>query len=194
MDERIAEAAAALSRGEIVAFPTESSYGLGVNALSSQALSRLFALKGREPGKPPPILISDEAMLKLLVARVPPRARELMARFWPGPLTLVLPALPSLPEALVMDGGVGIRRSPHPVADALVARFGGPVTATSANPSGSPAAHNASQAAAMFGDRVHLLDGGDAPGALPSTVARVGDDGVITILRAGALDPARLTE
>jgi L-threonylcarbamoyladenylate synthase len=194
MTDRIAEAAAALSRGEIVGFPTESSYGLGVNALSSQALAALFALKGREPGKPPPILISDEAMLKLLVARVPEKARQLMARFWPGPLTLVLPALPSLPEALVVDGGVGVRRSPHPVADALVARFGGPVTATSANPSGAPAAHQAAAVAAMFGDRVHVLDGGDAPGAPPSTVARIGDDGTVTILRAGALDPARLTE
>src|SRR5262245_25158738 len=162
MRERIAEAAAALSRGEIVGFPTESSYGLGVAALSSHALSALFALKGRDPGKPPPILISDEAMLKLLVARVPDRARSFMARFWPGPLTLVLPALPSLPEALVVDGGVGVRRSPHPVADALVARFGAPVTATSANPSGRPAAHTAAEVAAMF-PHIHVLDGGDAP-------------------------------
>src|SRR5438132_5350452 len=108
MDERIAEAAAALARGQVVAFPTESSYGLGVDALSSQALSALFAVKARDAGKPPPILISDDAMLKLLVARVPARARELMARFWPGPLTLVLPALPSLPAALVADGGVGV--------------------------------------------------------------------------------------
>src|SRR6185436_19457703 len=106
MTDRIAEAKAALARGEVVGFPTESSYGLAVNALSSHALSRLFALKGRDAGKPPPILISDEAMLKLLVAHVPDRARALIARFWPGPLTLVLPALPSLPEALVADGGV----------------------------------------------------------------------------------------
>ena len=129
-----------MSRGEIVAFPTESSYGLGVDALSSHALERLFALKRREPGKPPPILISDDRMLELLVAHVPPRARELMARFWPGPLTLVLPARPGLPASLVSDGGVGVRRSPHPLADALVAAFGGPVTATSANLSGRPAA------------------------------------------------------
>jgi L-threonylcarbamoyladenylate synthase len=179
-----------LSRGEIVAFPTESSYGLGVNALSLHALDRLFARKGREPGKPPPILISDEAMLKLLVAEVPPRAQELMARFWPGPLTLVLPARPGLPEPLVSEGGVGVRRSPHPLADALVAAFGGPVTATSANLSGRPAALTAAEVVAAFGDALHLLDGGDAPGAPPSTVARVAADGTVTILRAGALDPA----
>jgi L-threonylcarbamoyladenylate synthase len=194
MDDRIAEAAAALAAGQIVAFPTESSYGLGVDALSADALARLFALKGREPGKPPPLLISDENMLDQLAARVPARARELMARFWPGPLTLVLPAHPHLPEALVSDGGVGVRVSPHPVAHALVAAFGRPVTATSANPSGTPAALRASEVFAMFGARIHLLDGGAAPGAPPSTVVRVSDAGDLTILRAGALDPAELKE
>lgn len=183
-----------LAAGGAVAFPTESTYGIGVDALSPAALERLFALKGREPGKPPPILISDDAMLELLVARVPERARRLMARFWPGPLTLVLPARAGLPEPLVSDGGVGVRRSPHPLAAQLVAAFGGPVTATSANLSGQPAAVEAAEVRAVFGDRLHVLDGGRAPGAPPSTVARVGDDGTLTILRAGALDPARLSE
>jgi len=181
-------------RGEVVAFPTESSYGLAVDALSSEAVGRLFALKGREPGKPPPILVADEEMLARVVARVPDAARALMAKFWPGPLTLVLPARAGLPEALTSEGGVGVRRSPHPVADALVRAFGGPITATSANPSGAPPALRAAEVRAMFGERIHLLDGGDAPGAAPSTVARVGEDGTITVLRAGALDPKRLTE
>jgi L-threonylcarbamoyladenylate synthase len=194
MSDRIAEAARVLSDGGMVAFPTESTYGLGVDALSLPALERLFALKGREPGKPPPILISDEAMLELLVARVPPRARQLMARFWPGPLTLVLPARADLPEPLVSDGGVGVRHSPQAMANALVAAFGRPVTATSANLSGQPAAVEAAEVRAIFGGALHVLDGGRAPGAQPSTVARVADDGTLTILRAGALDPARLSE
>jgi L-threonylcarbamoyladenylate synthase len=194
MDRRIAEATAALSRGEIVGFPTESTYGLGVDALSETALERLFVLKGREPGKPPPILISDEAMLKLLVATVPPRARQLMERFWPGPLTLVLPARPGLPEALLADGQVGVRHSPHPIADALVRAFGRPVTATSANRSGAPPAVAADEVRAIFGDAVQVLDGGPAPGAPPSTVARVSESGELWILRAGALDPALLPE
>jgi L-threonylcarbamoyladenylate synthase len=198
MHERIAEAVLALSRGGIVSIPTESTYGLAVDALSAVALERLFALKSREPGKPPPILISDEAMLKLLVDHVPQKAQELMARFWPGPLTLVLPARADLPkslaEALVLDGGIGVRRSPHPIADALTQAFGRPITATSANPSGQPAAVRASQVWDYFGDSLYILDGGDAPGAPPSTVARVDDSGQITILRAGALDPARLQE
>jgi L-threonylcarbamoyladenylate synthase len=192
MAESIASAASALARGEAVAFPTESSWGLGVDARSADALERLFALKGREAGKPPPVLVSSEEMLPMLVARVPPRARALMARFWPGPLTLVLPARADLPAALVLDGGVGVRRSPHALADALVAAFGAPVTATSANRAGAPPAMHAAEVRAVF-PHVHLLDG-DAGGAAPSTVARVEDDGRITILRAGALDPARLLE
>jgi len=183
-----------LANGGAVAFPTESTYGIGVDALCLPALERLFALKGREPGKPPPILISDPAMLELLVARVPERARRLMARFWPGPLTLVLPARAGLPEPLVSDGGVGVRRSPHALATQLVAAFGRPVTATSANLSGQPAAVEAAEVRAVFGAELHILDGGRAPGAPPSTVARVADDGTLTILRAGALDPARLSE
>jgi L-threonylcarbamoyladenylate synthase len=180
-----------LRRGEIVAFPTESSYGLAVDARSEAALTRLFSIKGREPGKPPPVLVASERMLESLVAHVPARARALVGRHWPGPLTLVLPARPELPEALVLDGGVGVRRSPHPVADALCAAFG-PITATSANHSGQPAAITADEVRAAFGDRVHLLDGGRAGGGKPSTVVRVDEDGHLTIVRAGAIDSSQL--
>jgi L-threonylcarbamoyladenylate synthase len=181
----------ALRRGEIVAFPTESSWGLGVDARSADALERLFALKGREPGKPPPVLVDGERMLGDLVTRVPARARTLIARFWPGALTLVLPARPELPAPLVLDGGIGVRHSPHPVATALVTAFGGPLTATSANRSGEPACQSPADVRAAFGDRVHVLDG-DAGGAAPSTVVRVTDDGGLTILRRGAIDPSLL--
>jgi L-threonylcarbamoyladenylate synthase len=187
----IDQAAAALRRGEIVAFPTESSWGLGVDACSATALERLFALKDREPGKPPPLLVDGRAMVERLVARVPPRAAELMDRFWPGALTLVLPARAELPAPLVLDGGVGVRHSPHSLATALVTAFGSPVTATSANLSGHPAAMTAAEVRAAFGDRVFVLDG-DAGGAAPSTVVRVGDDGTLTVLRRGAIDPSLL--
>jgi L-threonylcarbamoyladenylate synthase len=186
----IEQAVAALRRGEVVAFPTESSYGLGVDARSEAALARLFAVKRREPGKPPPILVSGADMLAMLVTRVPQKAAELIARFWPGPLTLVLPARADLPEAIVSDGGVGVRQSPHPIAAALVAAFGAPVTATSANLSGQPPALTAAEARALAG--VHVLDGGPAPGAPPSTVVRVADDSRLTIVRSGAIDPSQL--
>jgi len=183
---------AALRRGEIVAFPTESSYGLAVDARSPEALERLFALKGREPGKPPPLLVDGAAMLALLVTSVPARAQALIAKHWPGPLTLVLPAQPELPEPLVLDGGVGARQSPHAIANALCQAFGAPITATSANPSGRPPAMTAEETHAWFGDAVHILDGGRAGGGKPSTVARVNADGTLTILRAGAIDPAQI--
>jgi L-threonylcarbamoyladenylate synthase len=185
--EAIARAAAALAAGEVVALPTESSYGLAVDALSEPALERLWAVKGRPEGKPPPILVADEAMLAHLVAAVPEAARALAAKFWPGPLTLALPARAGLPAAIVEAGFVGVRRSPHPVADALVRAFGGPITATSANRSGEPAALDA-EGAALDGVAL-VLDGGRASGAPPSTVARVHADGRIEVLRAGPIDP-----
>ncbi|HEY7954813.1 MAG TPA: L-threonylcarbamoyladenylate synthase, partial [Polyangia bacterium] len=116
----IEQAVAALRAGEVVALPTESSYGLAVDARSEPALARLFALKAREAGKPPPLLVASEEMARTLAVRVPERARALIDRFWPGPLTLVLPANDGLPEAIVSQGGVGMRRSPHPIADGLV--------------------------------------------------------------------------
>lgn len=184
------DAVARLRAGEPVAFPTESSYGLAVDARSEPALERLFALKGREPGKPPPVLV-EPGMLVQLVERVPERARALMARFWPGPLTLVLPARQEVPAPLVLDGGIGVRRSPHPVAQALVRAFGAPLTATSANLSGRPAALTGDEVRAQL-PSVHVLDGGRAPGHPPSTVVRVADDGRLTVLRAGAIDPKEL--
>jgi L-threonylcarbamoyladenylate synthase len=185
-------AVAALRRGEVVAFPTESSFGLAVDALSPVALERLFALKAREPGKPPPLLVADRAMVDRLAARVPAHAATLIERFWPGPLTLVLPARADLPEALVSVGGVGMRCSPHATAQALVQAFGGPITATSANRSGEPPAMDAAHARACLPGIDYVLDGEPAGGNLPSTVVRVGDDGALTVLRAGAIDPARL--
>lgn len=187
----IEQAVAALRAGEVVALPTESSYGLAVDARSEPALARLFALKAREAGKPPPLLVASEEMARTLAVRVPERARALIDRFWPGPLTLVLPANDGLPEAIVSQGGVGMRRSPHPIADGLVRAFGGPITATSCNLAGQPPAFTADEARAIFGGAVKILEG-DAGRGAPSTVVRISDDGALTVLRAGAIDPATL--
>jgi len=182
----VAAAIAALRRGEVVAYPTETFYGLGVDAFDAAALERLRALKGRGE-KAISVLIEGEAMLARMCAEPSPRARELMARHWPGPLTLALPARPGLPEALVLDGCVAVRQSPHPIARALVAGFGGPVTTTSANRSGEPPASEAAAVRAALVDGCHVLDGGRTTGGAPSTLARVRGDAV-EILRAGALD------
>ena len=116
----IIEAAASIRRGEIVAFPTETYYGLAVDGLDGAALERLFALKGREGEKTSALLVADLAMFAELCAEVPARARELVAAHWPGPLTLALPARADLPVRIVRDGFVAARVSSHPVAHALV--------------------------------------------------------------------------
>jgi L-threonylcarbamoyladenylate synthase len=185
-------AVSALGRGEIVAFPTESSYGLGVDARQPEAVERLFLLKGRDETKPPPILIGDEAMLESLVEEVPARARVLMERYWPGPLTLVLPARRDLSPRLVSPAGVGVRRSPHLIANRLVAAFGGPITASSANRAGEPPALSGPEVEAIFGSSFPVLDGSPAPGAAPSTVVEVSRAGELVVIRAGALDPVLL--
>jgi L-threonylcarbamoyladenylate synthase len=182
----IRAAAAALARGEVVAFPTETFYGLGVDAFDGSALERLRALKGRGAEKAISVLVSDETMLAGLAAEIPAAARALIAAHWPGPLTLALPARPGLPEALVMEGCVAVRRSPHPVAQALVEALGHPVTATSANPAGAPAVTSADGVRAYFPQGCFVLDGGETPGGLASTLVRVRGEGVaVEILRRG---------
>jgi len=112
----VAAAAAAIVRGEVVAFPTETFYGLAVDALNEAALTKLRALKGREAEKAFSLLISGREMLSSLCSEVSPLAERLMAQHWPGPLTLALPARPGLPASIVADGCVAVRVSPHPQA------------------------------------------------------------------------------
>lgn len=185
--DEIAAAVAALRRGEVVGYPTETFYGLGVDALDAAALERLRALKGREEGKAISMLVPGPEALAALCAEVPPLAARLIAAHWPGPLTLALPARPGLPPAIVSDGFVAVRQSPHPVASALLAAFGRPLTATSANPAGAPPPTTAAGVRAHFGDRCLVLDGGETPGGPASTVARVRGD-VVEVLRRGAVE------
>jgi L-threonylcarbamoyladenylate synthase len=185
--KQIADAAAAVRRGEIVAYPTETYYGLAVDALNSEALERLFALKGRSEDKASALLVSGLAMFEALCAEVPLRARELAALHWPGPLTLALPARPGLPSAIVSEGCVAARVSSHPVAHALVSAVGGPITATSANPSGTPPVRGAGELPSLFSQRgFHLLDGGQTPGGVPSTLVRI-RGGQVEVLRRGPI-------
>jgi L-threonylcarbamoyladenylate synthase len=185
-DADLAAAVAALERGEIVAYPTETSYGLGVDARNEVALQRLITLKGRGVEKAFSVIVAGAAMVDGLCAEISPGARRLMAAHWPGPLTLALPARPELPAALVLDGCVALRESPHPVARALVAGFGRPITATSANRAGEPPAHDAAAVRAAFAGGCFVLDGGPTSGGLPSTLARVRGDRV-EVLRRGAV-------
>jgi len=182
----LARAAAVLRDGGLVAFPTETFYGLGAAALDAAAVRRVFAVKGRPEAKPLLVLVDTPDRVAELVAEIPPRARALMARHWPGPLTLVMRARPELPEALTAGTGtIGVRLSPHPVARGLAAALGGPVTAPSANPSGAAPPTTAAEVLAYFPDALPLvLDGGPTPGGPASTVVDVTVDPP-RILRAG---------
>ena len=177
-----------LRAGGLVAFPTETFYGLGAVAMAAVAARRVVAVKGRPDGKPLLVLVDSPAMVGVVAREISPRARELMARHWPGPLTLVLPARPEVPDEVTGGSGtVGVRLSPHPVACGLVRALGAPITAPSANLSGRPAPTTAAAVFADFRDRIELvLDGGATAGGEPSTVLDVTVDPP-RVIRAGAL-------
>lgn len=186
IDREIASAIVALRRGEAVAYPTETIYGLGVDAFDELALTRLRIIKGRGE-KAISVLIEGDEMLARLCAEVPPRAVALMRRHWPGALTIALPARAGLPAALISDGCVAVRQSSHPIARALCAGFGGPITTTSANRAGEPPAASAEAARQALGGACHILDGGATAGGAPSTLVRVRGEWV-EILRRGAIE------
>lgn len=184
--EEILFAAEALRRGEVVGFPTETFYGLGVNALDDIALARLRALKGRSQEKAISVLVSGVDMLDALCLGLSPLARRLIREYWPGPLTLALPARRGLPAPLVSKGFVAVRHSPHPTAQALVEAFGGPVTATSANRAGESPATTPEAVEAVFEGRCRVIHGGTTPGGAPSTLVRVRGER-LEVLRRGVL-------
>ncbi|HVA40186.1 MAG TPA: L-threonylcarbamoyladenylate synthase [Candidatus Binataceae bacterium] len=189
----IRDALVALAAGEAIVYPTETFYALGVDALSSNALDRLIAIKGREPGKPIALIAADTAMAFAVAREVPAQARVLAEAFWPGPLTLVLPARDGIPAALIgADGGVGVRVSSHPIARALAAGLRGPLTATSANLAGEPPAVESDAARRALGDKVKVfVEDGRLAGGAPSTVVAVNRTGM-RVLRPGAVSERQL--
>lgn len=171
-----------------MAFPTETFYGLGAAALDPAAAERVFQVKGRPASQPLLVLVESVAMVDRLVAGIPPVARALMARHWPGPLTLVLRASPAVPRTVTGGGDtIGVRLSPHPVATGLVRALGAPVTAPSANPTGLAPPRTAAEVQAYFANVLALiLDAGPTPGGPPSTVLDVTTDPP-RLIRAGAV-------
>lgn len=183
----IDRAAAFLRAGGIVAFPTETYYGLAVDPFNEQALAQLFQVKNRPALKPVLVLVADREQVGLLAAEIPGIAHRLMDRFWPAALTLVLPARPALSRLLTGGTGtVGVRLSPHPIADRLLRAFGGPLTATSANRSGSAPAVTAAEVRAEFGGELMIVDGGRTPGGKGSTLVGI-DQEQITCIREGCV-------
>jgi L-threonylcarbamoyladenylate synthase len=166
-------AGAVVEAGGLVAFPTESFYGLGADALDAGAVARVFEVKGRPESKPLLVLVDSMDMVRRLTARLDDRVRALMRRHWPGPLTLVLEAAPGVPVGLTAGTGtVGVRLPGHAVARGLVSAAGRPITAPSANPSDAPPPSTAAAVREYFDGRVELiLDGGPTAGGAASTVA-----------------------
>jgi L-threonylcarbamoyladenylate synthase len=166
-------AAALVAAGGLVAFPTESFYGLGADALDPAAVARVFEVKGRPDDKPLLVLVDSIDMVAELAAAIPDGARALMARHWPGALTLVLRAAARVPSGLTGGTGtVGVRLPGHAVARGLVAAAARPVTAPSANPSAAPPPRTAAEVRGYFDGRVALiLNGGATAGGAGSTVA-----------------------
>lgn len=186
--EELYQAAQILREGGLIAFPTETYYGLAVDPFQEAALQRLFAIKKRPSVKPVLVLVPSREHIEKLVENIPPTANQLMDKYWPGPLTLVLPAHQDLSSMLT--GGtdtIGVRVSPHPVAAALLDIYNGPLTATSANRSGAKAAVSEEEVRDIFGSDIDMiLPGGKTPGSKPSTLVRVTAQG-IDCLREGQI-------
>ncbi|HYC55171.1 MAG TPA: L-threonylcarbamoyladenylate synthase [Candidatus Binatia bacterium] len=183
-----------LRSGALVVYPTETVYGIGADAADAGAIERLLELKGREGGRGISLLVEDLASAASLLAEaVPFGAHALARRFWPGPLTIVLPAAASVAEALVgPGGGVGLRCSSDPMASSLVRCFGGPLTSTSANVSGQAPARTVEDARRSFPKGIGaFLDGGARRDSSVSTVVEfLGSRAYLR--RAGAIDMADL--
>jgi L-threonylcarbamoyladenylate synthase len=185
--DRIAAVAAVLRAGGVVAYPTETFYGLGALAALPGAVARLAAAKLRPEGKALPLLAADVEQVRSVASLDDPLALRLAARFWPGPLTLVLPAAAGLDPALTEAGAVAVRVSGLEAARALAAEAGGALVATSANLSGEPPACRAQDLSATLVRRLDaVLDAGPTPGGLPSTIIAV-ERGSARLVREGAV-------
>ncbi|WP_350347144.1 L-threonylcarbamoyladenylate synthase [Agromyces sp. G08B096] len=198
----------ALGRGELVVLPTDTVYGLAADAFSPEAVQRLLDAKGRGRTSPPPVLIPGVPTLDALARDIPDEVRELVSRFWPGGLTVILHAQPSLQWDLgETRGTVALRMPDHRIALELLSETG-PLAVSSANLSGRPAATTAQEAADMLGESVAVyLDGGpsgtgyeavgERPGDLSSTIVdatALTDGGRLRIVRAGVITRAQLAE
>jgi L-threonylcarbamoyladenylate synthase len=189
------EAVLRLREGRLVAFPTETVYGLGADALSEPAIARVFAIKGRPSTNPLIVHVADTAMARVVVSEWPRSAQALADAFWPGPLTLVLPRAPRVPS-IVAGGGpnVAVRCPDHPLTIELLRAFGNPLVGPSANPSGGVSPTRAAHVRAAFSsDDVLVLDGGACTGGIESTVLLLTEHPV-RILRPGLISAEAISQ
>jgi L-threonylcarbamoyladenylate synthase len=189
--QAISRALEVLKSGGVVAFPTDTVYGLGAPAFAPASIERLYEIKGREHTKAIAVLIADAADLAQVAVAPSAAAMHLAERFWPGPLTLVLRRNPELPAALSPNATIGVRVPDHAVARDLL-RAAGPMAVTSANRSGGRNASSAAEVLAQLEGLVELLlDGGDTPGEVASTVVDVSGEQA-KLLRVGPISEAAI--
>ncbi len=186
----LVEAVRVLQDGGVIVFPTETSYGMGCDATNEKAVKRILAIKGRSPEKGFPVILPPEADPSDYIM-FDERARQLAEKYWPGPLNIIAERNPTslLAPLCAREGGQSVRKSSHPVAQALARGLGKPLVATSANPSGIAAAYTADQAMAFFSAEPCpdlLVDGGELPLNAASTTIVVTADG-IQVLRQGSI-------
>ena len=188
LQEQVEKGVSILRNGGVIAYPTDTVYGLGAGIGFPRAIERIYAVKERPLSMPLPLLLDDVFQLTELADSVPPLARLLMEKFWPGGLTLVLPASSSVPDFITAGGKtVAVRIPDHPVPLALIKALGTPIVGTSANLSGQPSALTADEVYSQIGAKIDfVIDGGWCPDGKESTIIDV--TGVKpVILREGAI-------
>ncbi len=180
-----------LRAGGLVAFPTDTVYGVGALAFNGKAIKSIYTAKDRPVEKAIPILVGEIKDTEKVVSEFPHVARKLVSRFWPGPLTCVIPKNLTLPEAVSATSTVGVRMPDHAIARVLL-RFAGPLAVTSANISGKESPSTAEEVFAQLGGRIELIiDGGKTPGGVPSTVVDCSTSQP-TILREGPISSEQI--
>lgn len=177
-----------MRRGGVIAFPTETTYGLGCDPRDARAVRRIFKIKGRDSRNPLLLVASSWAQVER-VAHLSAKVKRFVKTYWPGPLTLILPLRKEagLVDGVAYKGEVSVRYSSSLTARRLARRFGFPIVATSANISGQPASRSAEEVRVAGLEVDFVLDEGALPMRKPSTVARIGEDGTIDVVRRGAI-------
>ncbi len=189
--EQLDTAIEALREGKVIVIPTETSYGLAADATNVEAVERIFKIKGRGREKAIPILIPRNSLGRFVLYGS--QAERLSARYWPGPLNIILPTAPNSPiaPACASNGMQSVRVSSHPFTGVLVERFGGAITATSANRSGEPAIYSAKEAIEAFSTAEDqpdfIIDAGELPRNPASTTVRISPTGATEIVRLGGI-------
>jgi len=191
----IATAVKALQKGEIIAYLTDTLYGLGGDARSSVAIEKIFSLKGRATEKALPVIVGEKAIAEKYVAEIPSVAATLIEQFWPGPLTLIFKAAAHVPPELIGHSGkIAMRLPAAKLAREISRNLGAPIIATSANRSGEPVFNSAEQIAEIFGEQLALiLDSGPPLQAKPSTIIDVTTQPP-SLVRAGAVPVAEISK